>query len=353
MSDTVFSPARYQALADGLGRLAGDAGPSVLVQAEAVVALEALAHGIGLTGRPVLCVESSAYGRLSSAWLRAAGAQVTALELEPGEPAVPERIEELLRVVPETAAVVITQAEVITGVAHPVDDIVEAAHRHDVAVAVDAVAAVGGLAAPRAADAVVIGPQKALDGPAGLSVATLSERGWALLDRQDRTHPSVLSLPYLRHHARTGKVPGTPSVPELEAAERALATVEAEGLPTRLSRHRAARAALRTGVVAAGLTPWVRSERDANPLATTVAVPPSVDGRELAGRAAAAGGHWVHGGGTSRGEYLQVSHYGRHAALPRVLGELAALTRAAAEAGHPTGAGAAADAAADAWFATV
>lgn len=346
MSDTVFPPDRYRRITDGLGRLAGDAGPSVLVQAEAVVALEALAHGIGRAGRPVLSIESSRYGRLSTAWLRAAGAQVTTLELADGEAADPQRVDDLLRAAPQIAAVLVTQAEVLTGVAHPVDRIVEVAHRHDAAVAVDAVAAVGGLAAPQNADAVVIGPQKALDGPSGLSVATLSERGWALLARGDETFPSVLSLPHLRHHARNGTVPGTPSVPELEAAERALAAVRAEGIEARIARHHAARAAIRAGLRAAGLTPWVAAEEHANTLAATVAVPPGLDARELAARAVVSGGHWVHAGSTERGAYLQVSHYGRRATLAHVLGELAALAHAA---GRPGDVGNAAEAASAAW----
>ncbi|MEU6608283.1 aminotransferase class V-fold PLP-dependent enzyme [Streptomyces shenzhenensis] len=350
MSGTAFPPDRYRRITDGLGRLAGGAGPSVLVQAEAVVALEALAHGIGLAGRPVLSIESSRYGRLSTGWLRAASAQVTVLELPDGEAADPQRVDDLLRAEPNTAAVVFTQAEVLTGVAHPADDIVEVAHRHDAAVAVDAVAAVGGLAAPRNADAVVIGPQKALDGPSGLSVATLSERGWALLGGQDETFASVLSLPYLRHSARDQGVPGTPSVPELEAAERALAAVEAEGIEARIARHHAARAAIREGLRAMGLTPWVVAEQHANTLATTVEVPPGADARELAGRAVASGGHWVYGGSTERGAYLQVSHYGRRAALAHVLGELAALGRAA---GHFADVGDAAEAASEAWHTAV
>ncbi|RBM06299.1 aminotransferase class V-fold PLP-dependent enzyme [Streptomyces sp. PT12] len=350
MSETPFPPDRYARLTDDLGRLAGGAGPSVLLQAEAVVALEALAHGIGRSERPVLSIESSRYGRLTSAWLRAAGAPVTVLDLPDGEPADPDRVDALLRAAPATAAVLLTQAEVLTGVAHPVDDIAAVAHRHGAAVAVDAVAAVGGLAAPRGADAVVIGPQKALGGPAGLSVATLSDRGWALLDRQDDTYASTLNLPYLRRaaaeSAAAGALPGTPSVPELAAAERAVAAVEAEGIEARIARHHATRAAVRAGLLAAGLTPWVADERHASPLATTVAVPSGVAARDLAWRAAAAGGHWVAGDTTPRGAYLRVSHYGRHATLARALGELVALTHAA---GADTGA--AAQAAADAWLA--
>ncbi len=352
-SPAPFTAARYHRVADRLGVLAGGAGPTVLVQAEAVVALEALAHGLGRSARPVLSIESSRYGRWSTGWLRAAGAPVTALELPDGELVDPDRVDDLLARLPGAAVVVVTQAETLTGVVHPVDRLAEVAHAHGALLAVDAVAAVGGLPAPRDADAVVVGPQKAVQGPAGLSAVTLSEAGWALLESaQDPRTPSVLNLPYLRRADELGTVPGTPSVLELVAAEDALDALDREGLAVRLDRHARTRDAVRAGLRAAGLTPWVREDAAASTLATTVAVPAGADAAGLAALAQAAGGRWEVGGATPRGPYLRVGHHGRDAGLPRALTEVVTLAAAARDLGLPADPGAGAVAAARAWAGT-
>lgn len=332
-----FPAAGYAPLADAFGRILGTRNDVVLIQAEAAVALEAVASSLG--GGRLLNVVTSLYGRWFGAWARRAGAEVTDLAPEPGRPVTAEAVAAALEGHDMLALV---HAESAYGILNPLPEIAALARARGVLLVVDAVASAGGhpLAVDDlGVDIAVVGPQKALGGSAGVSAVALSPAAWARVAPKGAA-PSILSLADQRDWIMSGRgaLPGTPSALEFHALAAALARVEAEGMTALCARHaRAARAARAGAEALAGL--WVAPERASN-LVTGVALPDEVSAAELAR------GELTPGVGPNGDRLIRLNHTGPRARLEVILGDLAVLGRAMGRAP-----GAALTAAEEAWHA--
>jgi aspartate aminotransferase-like enzyme len=174
-------------------------------------------------------------------------------------------------------------------------------------------------------DFVIIGPQKALAGPNGISAVGISERGWAFLESNTRApRDSILSLLDLKS---SGRVPGQvrPNIPVLEARAlmEALRIAEEEGLEALNHRHRRASEAAIAGIKALGLEQWQRDPRGYAPLVTTVRMPRegNSDIETPLGIVAPGDGELYH-------KLLRINHFGHNACREAVedpitvLGEL-------------------------------
>jgi aspartate aminotransferase-like enzyme len=249
----------------------------VIIPGEAILGIEAVAAGIAAPDRKVLNLVTGPYGALFGKWLRRGGAEVQEIT-SPFDEVM--RIEDVAAAIdrykPQVLAFV--QAEAVTGGANPTKEILEIAGRKNIITVLDAVSAIG--AEPVLTDAwgidfVIIGPQKALAGPNGISAAGISGRGWAFLESNTRApRDSILSLLDLRNSGRASE-PVRPTIPTLEARAliEALRIVEEEGLETLNRRHHRASGAAVAGIKALGLEPWQRDPRGYAPLVTTVRMP--------------------------------------------------------------------------------
>lgn len=319
----------------------------VVLQAEAILALEAIARSVAARGRRALNIVTGPYGRIFGDWLEQSGAEVTTLAVEFDHVVTVEQVAHVIeRSRPDIVAVV--QAEAATGGTNPVAEIAALARQAGALVVVDAVAAVG--AEPVATDTwgldiVAIGPQKGLAGPAGVSAVSISEQAWAAIESNPAA-PRVSSLSLLDWRdewLRTDRtaIPGTPSVLETRAFTAAARRVLGEGLPAVQDRHRRAAAAAVAGARALGLEPWQADSAGYAPVVTTLRAP---DG---APADAVLGGILSRGNGPLRNQLLRVNHTGRAAALEPVLDAVAGLGTLLAADG--TRIASAQDAAREAW----
>jgi aspartate aminotransferase-like enzyme len=315
-------------LADTVGGLMGWDGDLVWVQAEAILALEAVATSLGRPAARAVNIVTSPYGRLFGHWLRRAGCVVH--EVTP--PAIGQAIGQAIEIADVVAAigeradlVAFVHAESASGILNPFDGIVAAARSAGALVVVDAVASFGGHeVAMDGVDVAVFGAQKALDGPAGLSAVTVSDRAWAAM--ADAPVDSALSLTDLRRDwLRAGRraVPGMPSALEWWALDAALARVAGEGLPARLRRHALARDAARAALDALGLPLWVEDATTASRLVTTARAPRSLD---IAALARATTGGVDAAVGAFDVPVLRFNHTGRRAAPAPMARDLAILS---------------------------
>jgi aspartate aminotransferase-like enzyme len=267
----------FKILTGGISRVLSTKEEPALIPGEAVLAIEAVAAGISAPGRKILNLVSGPYGTLFGKWLRRGGAEVQEIRSSFDEVI---RIEEAAAAIdrykPQVLALV--QAEAVTGGANPAKELLEIASRANIITVVDAVSAIG--AEPVLTDAwgidfVIIGPQKALAGPNGISAVGISERGWAFLESNTQApRDSILSLLDLRiPRGAAGQV--RPNIPVLEARAfiEALRIVEEEGMEELNRRHRRAAGAAIAGIKALGLDPWQRDPRGYAPLVTTVRIP--------------------------------------------------------------------------------
>lgn len=334
----LFPATGFAPLADGIGRILGTENDVLLVQGEAVVALEAVATSLGQPGLRVLNIVTSMYGRWFGAWLRRAGAEVVDLTAAtPGKPVTAQAVQDALAA-GRFGLLSLVHAESATGILNPLEAIISAARAHGALTVVDGVASVGGHALDVDAlgiDVAVIGPQKALGGQAGVSALSVSPAAWAAM-RPAGDAPSILSLADLRRDwldMGRGALPGTPSALEFHALTATLAAVEAEGLPGIRARHARAAAAARAGAKALTGREWVAPDHASN-LVTAVMLPEGITPAQVLDRIGAdtALGPGVGPGGEG---LLRLNHTGPRARIDVVLGELALLADAFAALGQP------------------
>ncbi|CAB4918504.1 unannotated protein [freshwater metagenome] len=339
---------RFAAIERDVARVLQTEQDVVVLQAEAILALEAVARGLGGAGTTCLNVITGPYGAHFGEWLAAGGAEVVDLEI-PLERAVrADEIEAVLAERPEISVLSIVHAEVATGTVNPMAEVAEVARRHDVLTVVDAVASVGGHALgidELGLDVVMVGPQKALGGPAGISAVTVSDRAWAALAAAPNPwRGSILSLLDWKERwidADRTQIPGTPAVLELLALEAACARVLAEGLDAGLARHARISAACRAGVRGLGAQPWVDEDDQACRLTTAVRLPDGVDRAALVDRAREAYGVVLTpGGGDLRDVMVRIDHMGPAAEPRTALAGVAALGAALTDLGSPCDVGA-------------
>ncbi len=159
----------------------------------------------------------------------------TALTFEWGTAVRPERVAEALDA-EEYRAVTLCWNETSTGLTNPIADIAKVVKAHDALLIVDGITAVGGLENRMEAwgvDALVVGSQKCIAAPAGLSAVALSKTAY------DSLHSDTSFYTNLKAHVDAlakEDTPYTPAVPLFLAFREALLLLKEEGLENRIAR---------------------------------------------------------------------------------------------------------------------
>ncbi|WP_432349691.1 aminotransferase class V-fold PLP-dependent enzyme (plasmid) [Shinella yambaruensis] len=334
-----FPPHRLGPLADRLARILKTRNDILLFQTEAVVALEAVATSIARPGLTALNIVTSPFGAWFGDWLRRGGADVVTLSAEPALPIDIESVEAAFDAHPQVKAVILCHAESANGVLNPLAEIAAAARARGIVTIVDAVASVGGHALDVDAlgiDIAVIGPQKSLAGPAGVSALSVGRAAWALVSAAGGRRSSTLSLLDRRDWLDSGRgaLPGTAAPLEFFALEAALDRFEAEGADAVLARHARAAAASRDGLLALGACPWADFGR-ASHLVTTAALPEAVDPETFLAAAVPLDMELSAGIGPGAARLVRLNHTGRRARFDSVLGNVLAYGIALQKCGAP------------------
>ncbi|GGX75309.1 pyridoxal-phosphate-dependent aminotransferase family protein [Streptomyces fructofermentans] len=352
-----MSAAHFASIEDRVARLLSTRQDVVITQGEALLPLEGAIRSAAGPGTTALNVVTGPYGRTFGDWLRDCGATVHDLAVPFHTAVTAEQVRAAFAEHPEIGFVSLVHAEAATGNTNPVAEIGEVVREHGALLYLDAVASVGAepvLPDAWGVDLCVIGAQKAMGGPAGVSAVSVSRRAWDRMAANPhaprRSYLSLLDWKERWTDAGRRALPHAPAQLEMLALEACVARIEAEGLDTVMSRHAAAAAATRAGASALdGLEPYVYEAADAAPVATTLRTAPGLDASELVARALAADPALplAAGGGALAGEMVRVNHYGPAATGDTVLACLSALAAALTESGRPADAAAARRAAAD------
>jgi aspartate aminotransferase-like enzyme len=350
LNPPVYPAERYAPLADRLKRLLACSSDVVFIQAEAIVALEAATSSLARPGMTAVNVVSSPYGTYFGGWLRRGGANVQDIVAEPGRPIAVEAIGAAFERLPTIDLVAVVHAESANGALNPLADIAALAKTRNALLVVDAVASFGGHPLhvdPLDIDVAIVGPQKALGGSSGVSVAAVSQRAWAHMARTPKRAPSTLALLDLKENwldRGRGALLGMPSSLEFWALEAALDRVEAEGLSRLIARHQRAAAASRAGLRALGVGPWIADDRSASALVTAAPVPDGIRAAALIAEAASLGVALGPGFGDISERLVRLDHTGTKASFGNVLANVVAYGSAVARLGASANIGAASEA---------
>ncbi|MFF9409626.1 pyridoxal-phosphate-dependent aminotransferase family protein [Streptomyces anandii] len=334
-----LSAARFASVEDRVARLLGTEQDVVIMQGEALLPLEGAIRGTAGPGTTALNVITGPYGQTFGDWLRDCGATVVDLVVPYHTAVTAEQVREAFAEHPEIDFVSLVHAEAATGNTNPVAEIGEVVRERGALLYLDAVASVGAepvLPDAWGVDLCVIGAQKAMGGPAGVSAVSVSERAWARMAANPRApRRSYLSLlDWKERWTDAGRraLPHAPAQLEMLALEACLERIESAGAEVVMARHRSAAAATRAGVRAlgGGLEPYVYDDREAAPVATTLRTPPHVTASDLVARALETDPSLplAAGGGALAKEMIRVNHYGPAAARETIDACLTALSTA-------------------------
>lgn len=267
------------------------------MQGEALLPLEGAIRGTAGPGTTALNVITGPYGQTFGNWLRDCGATVIDLAVPFHTAVTAEQVRAAFAEHPSIDFVSLVHAEAATGNTNPVAEIGEVVRERGALFYLDAVASIGAepvLPDAWGVDLCVIGAQKAMGGPAGVSAVSVSERAWArMAANPGAPRRSYLSLLDWKERwvdgGRTALL-HAPAQLEMLALEACVERIEGEGLDAVMARHASAAAATRAGAVAlgGGLAPYVDAASDAAPVATTLRVPEDVDASAVVTKALAA-----------------------------------------------------------------
>ncbi|MFE0448779.1 pyridoxal-phosphate-dependent aminotransferase family protein [Streptomyces fungicidicus] len=352
--------AHFASIEDRVARLLSTGQDVVIMQGEALLPLEGAIRATAGPGTTALNVITGPYGQTFGDWLRDCGATVIDLTVPFHTAVTAEQVRAAFAEHPEIDFVSLVHAEAATGNTNPVAGIGEVVRAHGALFYLDAVASIGAepvLPDAWGVDLCVIGAQKAMGGPAGVSAVSVSARAWARMAANPRApRRSYLSLLDWKERWIDGgrkALLHAPAQLEMLALEACVERIEAAGLDAVMARHASAAAATRAGAAAmgGGLEPYVRDAGEAAPVATTLRAPAGTVASELVARALAVDPALplAAGGGALAKEMIRVNHYGPQATAGVVRACLTALGTALTDAGVTVNTQAALKAAEAAW----
>jgi pyridoxamine---pyruvate transaminase len=320
-----------------VGKLFRTDNEIILLQGEAVLGLEAAARSLVRPGMRVLNLVSGVFGKGMGTRLQSLGADVAELEVAYNDAVDPAAVEDYLDAHPGTELVTVVHSETPSGTLHDCSAIGPIARSHGALTLVDAVSSLGGIPLEVDAwqlDVCVAGPQKCLAGPPGVSLISVSDAAWKMIDANPvAPRASYLSmLDWRERWHGDGRFPFTPLVNDIHGLEAACDQVLEEGLEASIARHGHAAAACRAGVRAMGLELWPRREEIAANCVTAIRIPDEIDHEAVRAHARAHYGVMI-SSGQGAGNLVRIGHMGPSAnGLHPVIG-LAALGRTMADLG--------------------
>ena len=297
-------------------------------------AMEAAVVNVATRGGKVIVLAS---GKFAERWRHIAeahGIEVVSYVVPWGDPFEAEQVEQLLKEHPDALAVFGTLQETSTGVAHDIEAIGRAVAPSKALLVVDGISGAGVVECRSDAwgiDVLVAGSQKALMGPPGVAIVTVSPAAWQRIESIDRGAFYFDLLKY-RKALDTNDTPFTPPISLIAALAESLRAIRAEGIENVWSRFRTLAEATRAGFEALDLRLVASRPGDGM---TAVFIPEEIDGKAFLGRLTERFGIKVAGGqGPLAGRIFRVAHMGLVDELD-ILGAIAAVELVLVEMGQP------------------
>lgn len=261
------------------------------------------------------------------------GSETAELSSEWGTPLPLDRLEAELENGAE--AVTLVHNETSAAIKNPAEEVGRLCRKHDALFIMDGITSIAGdevLADKWGADVVVLGSQKCLAAPAGLSAVSASEKAWENLAEW---RPFYLDLKKYRSSAEKDQTPYTPAVPLFFAMREACRIVEEEGLPNRIARHRNLADSVRAAAAAWGLElfPKVDALHSYSNTATAISYPEGIKDSEFRGIIKKAGIECSGGQDHLKGVIFRIGTMGATGA-PEVLAVLGAAEKAFRQLGY-------------------
>jgi pyridoxamine--pyruvate transaminase len=312
---------------------------AVIMQGEAVLALEAAAASLIRPGTKVLNLVSGVFGAGYAGWIERYGGEVVEVRVPYNAAIDPDDVRKALDAHPGISIMAAVHCETPSGTMNPIGEIGPIVKERGVLTILDTVSGLGAEAySPEdwGIDIAIAGPQKCLSGAPGLSLVAVSEDAWAAMEAvADPLRGSYLSLlDWKATWLEQRRFPYTPSVADVYALEATLQQAADEGMDAMAARHQTVAAACRAAVRALGLELWAASDDIAAPGCSAVAVPAGTTAEAIIRTMRDRYGVMISGGyGDLAGKLFRLGHMGMSAHPTALFAELGVLERALLDVG--------------------
>jgi aspartate aminotransferase-like enzyme len=304
-------------------------------------AMEAAVVNTVPSGGKVIVIEGGVFARRWTHIATAFGMEIVRLEVPWGAAVNPVDVAKLLAQHPDAVAVFATLMESSTGVLHDVKALGDIVRKTPTLLVIDGISGVGCCECRTeewGIDLLVVGSQKALMLPPGLAFVSVSDKGWAQIEK---TKPQAFyfNLSIARQKLKEGPdTPWTPNHMLIAALAENLRPICAEGMPAIWARCRKLGEAARAGFTALGLKIFAQKPADGM---TAVQFPPGIDGANLLKCLESRFGiKLASGQDRLKGQIFRLAHFGIVDELD-ILSCLAALELTLSEMGQPVALGSA------------
>jgi aspartate aminotransferase-like enzyme len=246
----------------GLRTVLGTRNEVHLFAASGSGVIEAALINILAPGERLLVVNNGQWGERFAQVGRTFGAVVDSIEVPWGENVDPELVDSRLRQA-EYRAVVAVHNESSTGTLADLATLGAIVRKHAALLVTDSVSGLAGAEMRQDAwgvDIVVSASQKALMCPPGLSLVSVSDKAWAVIERDTPLPRFYLDLRRSRASFAKGETTYTPPVSIVQGLAESLSMIEEEGLPNVLQRHQRLSAGMKAGAAAIGLANFATSK---------------------------------------------------------------------------------------------
>ena len=296
----------------------------LILQGEAALGLEAAVSNTINPGDKVLVLNSGPFGKSFGNYVQNAGGEIVELTCPTDEAIEPDRLETFLNERKDIKAMTAVHCETPTGILNPIRELCPIAKRHGLLTIVDVVASLGGVDVRPDdwnIDLCVGSSQKAVSGPPGSSLISISQDGWeAIEQKKNQLRHSYLSLlDYRDAWIRERRFPSTPMVTQLYGLAEAVSELLEEGLQNSFNRHKMVAEACRQEAEKIGLRLWSKRRDAASNTVTALAIPSHTSETEIVTKMIERWGILIGGGfRETKGKLLRIGHMGYNATLPNI-----------------------------------
>lgn len=248
---------RFQAIQKRLLPIFGRTGiPPFVFASTGIGAMESAMVNVAGPGKKVLITTNGQWGPVFRRLAEGIGAEVDEVVSPLGAPIDLDGVRKALKE-KDYAAVFAVHSESSTGALTDLKALGAIVSETDAVLACDSVSGLGGAemkADEWGVDVVVSASQKCLMCPPGLGIASISEKAWGVIDRDDRGPRGYFDFRKFRPMAEKGEPTYTAPVSMLNALDESLAMLGEEGLEAVLARHKGLNRALTAGLESYGFS---------------------------------------------------------------------------------------------------
>lgn len=251
----------YRSLTDDLGTVYGTDNDIVILGGEGILGLEASLASLLDGGEEVLCLANGMYGEGFEGFVEQHGGTPVSCSTSYTDALDVEAAKSLLESHDIEAATMV-HCETPTGVLNDLDDVLSLCAEAGVTTIVDAVSSLGGTPVPTDDIDICIGAsQKCFSSPPGLTMLSVSDDAWDVIDATDQTSFYTSLAPWVDLDLDDGQFPYTHLVSNLYALDESVTVLQEEGLEQVYDRHEDCAELCRELGAELGLSPFPPTER--------------------------------------------------------------------------------------------